>query len=223
MPDIQSGSSSSSGSSSEDESRSSKAKKRAAKRHKWICQLYSHLDRLDLPAQVDEEDDASWQFSLEKKPSRKISYPIYKGVSSQLSKLVKVKFDQDRRKTKFDPVVGFAKSYSSMEPDHKHLNKPHTVSSLIIDEVKEPRLIHCSNPSPDARLSTITAPGRVEKSAIQQQLFSQTMFRISNALSLSLQALNTIVDKSRQEIASFRSMTPLTDVPKESLCILPSS
>ena len=66
--------------------------------------------------------------------------------------------------------------------------------------------------------TVIRMPGKAEKLAIQQQLFAQTSFRISNALSLSLQALNAIVDKSRQEVASFRSMTPLMDVPQGSLC-----
>ena len=98
-PDF-SGSSSSSGLSSDGDSRTSKARKRASKRRKWIRQVYAHLDRLDLPDQAEEEDDASWQFNLEKKSPKKLSYPIYKGVSSQLSKINRAVFDPDRAKQK---------------------------------------------------------------------------------------------------------------------------
>ena len=191
-----------------------------SKRRKWIRQVYAQLDILDLPVQPEEEDDASWQFNLEKRSAKKLSYLIYKGVSSQLSKINRSIFDPERaHKKKFDPVTAYTKSYHTTEPDHRNLKRPHSVSSLIIDEIKDQRSLHCSNPSPDALLAGSQDVGKAEKLAVQQQLFAQTSFRISNALSLSLQACNSIVDKSRQEIASFRSMSPLTDVPQGSLCM----
>ena len=202
---------SASSSRSETEGHSEVAKRKASKRRKWIRVVYKTLDRVHLPDTQPQEDEGTWLFNTEKKNAPSLSFPIYKVVSAQLSR-VSSNYCQERMRDSgrkhFDPVRIYSRSYKTPKLDHENLNLPHTLLALLIDEVKDPKGLACASPSLDARFAGEV--GVKEKGLVQQQLLHQTTFRVSNALSLGLQTLSTIISNTRQAVGQFKSEAPLS-------------
>lgn len=207
-------------SSSETSSRlkSKQRKKRHEDRIKWIKTVCNTLsDRVPQPEVQEDKDDARWLFNEQPKPKKPLHFPIHKGVSSQLKaksdlffkKLKSNKPSSKPRSKKFDPVKVYSQAYSTSDPDEYNFSHPHAVPPILVNEIPDPKVLACANPTVEARLPS-GSTGNSEKALIDQQLFAQTSFRISNAMFLGLQTLNILTSGLRHQSAQFRSETPLS-------------
>ena len=190
-------------------------KQRASRRRKWTKTVYAALPhRLSRPKEVVSEDEGAWMFGEEERAKKSITFPIYKGIVKQVQKRVKQHFKpktstSSRKPATFNPVNAYNKSYRTDEPDHTVFSRPHAVSQMLIEEVREKKWLSNATPSHEARIDPNKVWGAREKANIEHEMFALTSFRISNALSLGVQALSALAVALRQNLGRYKSLPPL--------------
>ena len=213
--DFESESSVASESSNSEEESKTKKRRRRELRKRWSKTVYKTLPSKVLPPKLESEvDDGNWMFSQEGGKKKSTFFPMFKGVSQQLNKRVKQHFGLSRRKgsKKFNPLSAYSGSYKTTDPDDKHFTHPHAASSKLINEIRDKSWLACSNPSHECRFQPSKDWGKAEKVAVERQVSAQCSFRITNAMSMSIKALEQISDNMRVQLAEFRSQ-PQLDVP----------
>ena len=80
---------------------------------------------------------------------------------------------------------------------------------ILIEEIREKKWLSNATPTHEARIDQSKEWGKREKRNLDAEAFALTTFRITNALSLGIQALSALAVALRQNLGRYKSMSPL--------------
>jgi len=194
-----------------------KTKRRKEKREAWVEKIYDILPQLPKPEEPEPLDEAAWLFGQKERPPSKMGkrLPISAGLTKQLERKAKQHFDWLKKSKSsvskpWPAAKKIAEHYRTRDPEETLLSTVHAVSSKLVDEVpSEKTKSRCV--SVKARLDPKQEPGKIEAACLEKAELATTGLRITNNLTLDLNAIVEILNKLKVANANFRAR-PALDV-----------
>ena len=197
-------------------------KRRKDRREAWARKLREVLPqdiRETLPKQpVEEGPDQGALLFGQKRPESKAKglVPIASGLTVQLKKKARQHLDRVKKSKKPWPAAKkVAGHYRTSEPEESLLALPHAIPAILMDEVPLDRT-KVRHVSSEARLNPKSEFGKAEVAALDKAASATTALRVTNNLTLDLQATMELVAGLRKATADFRAR-PALDIRNDNI------